>query len=316
MKSTGRFTRELLTLRSRSYDRCQSCGNLLHQGIPAYAGYADDQSPRYVGECCLPELSELATHVYWWWEVDKRVDPATKLWRYMDLAKFLHMLETNSLFFSRADRLGDPFEGASGRADRQPEWDNFNISYFQKLIRNPPEGYVSLPESEVEEKAKQLLGDYKEQIQRDRKRTFVSCWHANTGESEALWRLYCPPGAAGVAIETTAGLLTDALDAADVEIGQVQYIDFAKSFTGTHDRIFWKRNSLRHEAEVRAVIRHRFGDERESIEKPVDIGKLVVSLVASPFAPGWIGGLIESVVRRYGTGIEVIKSELLAEPFF
>jgi hypothetical protein len=36
----------------------------------------------------------------------------TKIWRYMDLARFLSILESRSLYFSRADNLGDPYEYA------------------------------------------------------------------------------------------------------------------------------------------------------------------------------------------------------------
>lgn len=34
------------------------------------------------------------------------------LWRYMDFTKFVSLLEKSALFFARADKLGDPFEGA------------------------------------------------------------------------------------------------------------------------------------------------------------------------------------------------------------
>jgi hypothetical protein len=35
------------------------------------------------------------------------------IWRYMDLAKYLSMLDRRSLFFARATLLGDPFEGST-----------------------------------------------------------------------------------------------------------------------------------------------------------------------------------------------------------
>ena len=38
-------------------------------------------------------------------------DDAT-LWRYMDFTKFVSLLEKQALFFSKPDRLGDPFEGS------------------------------------------------------------------------------------------------------------------------------------------------------------------------------------------------------------
>ena len=38
------------------------------------------------------------------------------LWRYMDFTKFVSLLEKSSLFFARADKLEDPFEGYLPRA--------------------------------------------------------------------------------------------------------------------------------------------------------------------------------------------------------
>lgn len=317
MKSSGRVNSELMALRARSYDRCQSCGKELPRDVAAYAGYATDGNPRYVGDCCLSEIKELATHVYWWWEADKRVEPETKLWRYMDLAKFLHILEEKSLFFSRADKLGDPFEGASGLAEREAEWDRYYLEHFRDAVRHPPEGYPPPSEEVVELNAQRLLDSMKHIAEHDRHTTYVSCWHANAGESEALWKLYCPAGSAGVAIETTADRLFRALDqTSQIKLGRVQYIDFRKSFPGFHDRIFWKRRSLSHEAEVRAVCTGHLDEERTGLPISVDVEGLCVSVVPSPFAPPWFTALVEAIVRRYGFGLKVIQSELLAQPFF
>jgi len=43
--------------------------------------------------------------------LQKPEDPM-KVWRYIDLAKFVSMLETQSIYFSRMDLFSDPFEGA------------------------------------------------------------------------------------------------------------------------------------------------------------------------------------------------------------
>lgn len=315
MESSGRFTPALKALKAQSYDKCQSCGAQLQKDVAAYAGYSNDGAPCYVGPCCLHQVKELASHIYWWWEVDKRVEPGTKLWRYMDLSKFLDLLETKTLFFGRADNLGDPFEGASGVADRESEWDKFYLQFFSEAVRNPPSG--SPPsEAQVDAHAKRLLKQMRTNAEADRKNTFVSCWHANEGESEALWRLYCPPNSSGIALQTTAGRLTAALDDSDIELGEVQYVDFRRSFAGLHDRIFWKRSSLRHEAEVRAVFKHRFTEASAGVAKLVDIETLCVSVVPSPFAAAWFGPLIRSVTERYALNLNIAKSELLAQPFF
>lgn len=317
MESTGRFKADLQALRSRSYDICQSCGKTLPLDVAAYAGYAINGSARYVGACCLHEIHELATHVYWWWEADKRVESDTVLWRYMDLAKFLQLLEEKTLFLARADKFDDPFEGASGLATREKEWDDHYLAFFRDACRNLPPGASPMPEDAVEQNAQRLLASIRQTALDDRRRTFVSCWHANSGESEALWRLYCPPGSSGVVIRTTADRLLRALGpSAQITLGRVQYVDFRKSFAGFHDRIFWKRKSLAHEAEVRAACRGSLSDDWSGLPVSVDLSILLELVVPSPFAPAWFPTLLASLVDRFGLQAPVEKSELLAQPFF
>jgi len=317
MKSTGRFNSELRQLRERSYDQCQTCSKKLPKDIAAYAGYGADGSPLYVGECCKHLIGELASHIYWWWEADKRCAPETRLWRYMDFAKFVAMLDQSSINFARADILGDPFEGASGIVERQSEWDAFYMDFFRNAVRTVPGQAQPFPEDHIEREAKRLLGDFSRLADSDRQRTYVSCWHANLGESEALWRLYCPLPSMGIAVQTSAGLLSEALrDQQRVKIGHVQYVDFRKNFAGFHDRIFWKRKSLSHEAEVRAVIQLSNSSEDTSLAVTADIQKLLISVVPSPFAPSWFPALLQSVMSRFDINTPIVPSELLAQPFF
>jgi hypothetical protein len=44
-------------------------------------------------------------------------DPDIPLWRYMDLAKLVSLLDRGALWFARADLLGDRFEGSYGAAN-------------------------------------------------------------------------------------------------------------------------------------------------------------------------------------------------------
>ena len=39
------------------------------------------------------------------------------IWRYMDFTKFVSLLDRKALFFVKAGKLGDPFEGACTEAD-------------------------------------------------------------------------------------------------------------------------------------------------------------------------------------------------------
>ncbi len=301
-----------------SYNVCRSCGKRLARDVAAYAGYAQDGSPLYVGYCCQALISELATHVYWWWKVDKRPDLSTPLWRYMDFAKFVALLEHRAIYFARADRLGDKFEGASGIAERRPKWEAFYLDIFRESIRTAPGATESAPPvEEVESQATRLLREFNAIAEQDRLRTFVSCWHANSVESEALWRLYCPPPTVGVAIRTDVTALKESLgDDPDIEIGRVQYVDFRKSFAGIHDRIFWKRKSLSHEAEVRAVIQRFEPQDLPGLSVAADLPRLMQAVVPSPFAPEWFTALLKATMVRFEVEAPIFKSELLSEPFF
>lgn len=319
MKSTGRFTPALRKLTHYGYDHCSKCGRSLPRGVPAYAGYAAAGAEIYVGECCKASISELASHIYWWWSTYKRPTPSAVLWRYMDFSKFVALLKDEALHFARADHLGDPFEGARGLADRKSEWKAHCLEYFRHAIRTAPGQPEEISAEQVEQQAERLFLDFEVIGEREIQSTFVSCWHANDGESEALWRLYCPPPSAGIAIRTDFGALDNALDGSfDVKFGYVQYVDFAKHFAGTYDRIFWKRASFRHEAEVRAVIAKDWTNtsSESGLHVRVDLSQAVKAIVTSPFAPRWFDSVVKETMQRFGLDIPVTSSALRAEPFF
>jgi hypothetical protein len=46
-------------------------------------------------------------------------NPEIRLWRYMDLSKFIALLQDRALYFARADKLGDPFEGSSPKKNQE-----------------------------------------------------------------------------------------------------------------------------------------------------------------------------------------------------
>jgi hypothetical protein len=56
--------------------------------------------------------------------VYKRPAPTDTLWRYLDLAKFISLLDESALYFCRADNfVNDPFEGATGIRAMKSFWD-------------------------------------------------------------------------------------------------------------------------------------------------------------------------------------------------
>ncbi len=73
-----------------------------------------------VGACHADQLIELATPVYWSGSLDLSVEDERVVWRYMDFAKFVSMVQHQGFFASPASHLGDRFEGAVGLVSREP----------------------------------------------------------------------------------------------------------------------------------------------------------------------------------------------------
>ena len=94
----------------------------------------------------------------------------TTLWRYMDFAKFVSLLEDRALFFARADKLGDPFEGA---------WSDVNL----KLLEQGKEIASDKDVSNWIEAWRLIVRTAREA----RRFTLINCWHASDHESEAMW---------------------------------------------------------------------------------------------------------------------------------
>lgn len=272
-----------------------------------------------VGACCADQLEELATPVYWTGTLDLSVEDDQSVWRYMEFAKFVAMLQQGGLYFSSVHELEDQFEGAIGLARREPDWDEFYLGYFRKIVVTPPPGFSqpNWSEERIESEANKLLEQLKAGSSRARS-LLVSCWHANDIESEALWRLYCPSPTPGVAIRTTVGQLWEATarDASAV-VGRVHYLDFRHSFaTVQNERVFCKRRSLSHECEVRVTLQNEHENPVKGKTLTCDLMALINDVIISPFAPVWFPDVVSGAIEKFGYSLEVRQSELLEEPFF
>src|SRR5260221_4443518 len=188
-------------------------------------------------------------------------NPDVPLWRYMDLAKYISMLLTGALYFVRADRLSDPFEGSMSRR---------NLELRPELYKG-----MGIPE-EIWKK----LSDF---LPTARTWAFINSWHANEHESAAMWRLYSQTTEA-IAIQTTFRKLSHVLPD-KVYVGTVEYIDYEKHWMPEGNVFFpflHKRLSFEHEREVRAVIMSLPTNPENHVGSPLgEYGRVVpVDLVA------------------------------------
>src|SRR5215211_2652922 len=59
-------------------------------------------------------------NMYKYYPLIKSPTDPTKIWQYMDLSEFIHLLYSKSLFFCNTRKFGDPFEGSL------PEFNNID----------------------------------------------------------------------------------------------------------------------------------------------------------------------------------------------
>ena len=227
------------------------------------------------------------------------------VWRYMDLARFVSLLDRSALFFTQASRMVDKWEGSLG---------SFSLPMSDETRRHI--------------------------IEVNRQTTYLSCWHLSEYESAAMWDIYQREGR-GIAIRTTWGDLTASVTAPwPIAGGKVNYVDPTSVVSPTsaiHSPFMLKRKSFEHEREARLTLwaNGKGGpDERrgrvpgvegdifysdETTAEPgysvkVDLIRLIKWVYVSPDSPKWIEETIAGLVGRFGYEFPVVKSDLYSDP--
>ena len=251
------------------------------------------------------------------------------LWRYMDLPKFIAMLDARSLFFTRADKLGDPFEGSYSRMNEalRPKLYQDFISGLplQRLISEHSLGDITLEQLKKDLIPERLIRDVSALARSQRQFTLLNCWHENDIESEAMWRLYSRERD-GVAIKTSFECLKKSFTGDDtVNIGRVRYVDYNTDYI-REDNAFapylHKRKSFEHELEVRAVVVKWPSDSEPTpvpgvgVNVAVDLDLLIQGVVVDGRAKDWIVELVQAIATKYNLGSPVTRSTLADEPYW
>lgn len=237
------------------------------------------------------------------------------IWRYMDLSKFIDLLSKRELFFTRADNFQDPFEGATTQTDFLSRKQLLqNLTPGQKPGRIYYEGEWVTIES--------LDGNDQERFfKKIREIFFINCWHLNTTESEAMWKLYLKSGE-GIAIQTTIDSIKENIGSPfdeNIEVDEVNYIDYENDEMATehgYTRVFFhKRDHFAHEKEFRLITpyikkkdigeEYKILDEEEQkklygIHVPIkNLNKMIKKVYISPTAPDWFSDVVSSVMEKY-----------------
>ena len=239
-------------------------------------------------------------------------DDNVKVWRYMDFTKLVSLIGSRCLFFTRADKFDDPFEGS---------WPRINVLARQHVPDDVPAGG-----REAFSKAMANMGEIN---RRWPKYNAINCWHMNEHESAAMWKLYLKSDE-GIAVQSTYNKLRASItDDEKVFLGVVKYIDYETEWIDGGNLLtpfVHKRKSFEHEREVRAVVtKWPIGDKgmdftQETIghglKIKIDVEGLVERIYIAPSAPGWFADLVSSLIQRYGYNFDVEHSKLNEQPVF
>lgn len=225
----------------------------------------------------------------------------------MDFIKYCNLLLTSSLYFSRLDRMGDPYEGRLTKVSYE------KIVAINKAAKDGSENF-----------------NVKEWIDRSRQSYFANCWHASEQESAAMWGLYGMKGQV-VAIQSEFSALCQQLPHF-VFAGPVLYLNEKEDdayFRGNAylDSIaLWKRRSFSHEREVRFF----FSNSNPILDSTCIIGradgfgfqirvnvpKIVKAVYVDPTASDVVFETVKALTAKFGINVAVNKSDLLCDPIY
>jgi len=227
-----------------------------------------------------------------------------KIWRYTSLAKFVRLIQQQSLYFASASQLEDKFEGSLTTP---------SVERFINMLTND---HPTLPL----QLAYQALSLSMRQIA-------VNCWHLSGNESYVMWSRYATKEDGGIAIQSTVERLSMSFPASQshVWIGKIKYIDYKQdeieTFRDVKQWFLHKRKPFSSERELRAMIIN-LPAEGTSInvppfpgkEIPCDLSALFQTIYIAPTGPPFMFELVCDLCKRFGLSAPVRPSELADAP--
>jgi hypothetical protein len=212
------------------------------------------------------------------WEPEQP-DNDAKLWRYMSFGKYVDMLTTSSLYFARADHLGDDFEGARGKATGMES-------------HHPP------------------LSVYGKTAPRER--FSINSWHIQEFEQASMWPTYGRSTEA-VAVRSSFLKLRSQLPKRII-IGKVKYQRYKAEHPELSNdelrRYFTKRRAFETDRELRAIINEDLGRETFGVHRKVNLSKLIFRVYVGPDSKAWFRETVEAITRQFDLTFDVLSSPM------
>jgi hypothetical protein len=254
-----------------------------------------------------------------------KCDPALTVWRYISIEKFESLVVNNALFFCRADKFPDIFEGSLPKSEY--EW---RFERFKQRSAAKGKAYDH-------EKAKAYAANFSHRYKTQRPAMVVSCWHINQNESTTMWGTYLKD-TNGVVIKTTVARLLKSLENAKEKIrpSKVRYINYETGhFYDENDYPHEGENTLiplihkkiEYEGEQEYRLFHYFEEAEkagywETRKIPdgllisCDVDTLIDQIIVHPFIEDKEAKLVEDILRSLGLENRIAQSSLKNLPLF
>ncbi|RYY72252.1 MAG: DUF2971 domain-containing protein [Chitinophagaceae bacterium] len=252
------------------------------------------------------------------------IEADATLWRYMSLEKFQRLLADRALFFCRADKFSDIYEGSIPRREAE-----HRISEARRAADFYQQHFD-------EAGALATIRDRAAFHQAFKYATIVNCWHINPNESDGMWRLYMDNNE-GVAIQTTGARITRTMEdpAEDIEMSKVRYIDYERDIW-YHPEDFphrsynmitpliHKRAEFGHEQEFRLFhlieVATRTTDywqpDQHGRNIPVNLDTLIERVCLHPTATEADCNNVLNLLAAAGLDKPVVFSQLNSQPYY
>jgi hypothetical protein len=239
------------------------------------------------------------------------------VWRYMDLAKFISLLDKRALYFSRLSSLRklEPLEGEIPTG-------NAAVSYEEEGKK-----LFDLDKADLDR-----MGISENFFQRFQHSTLqnalINCWHKSDVENYAMWKIF-GEGSHSIAISTNIQSLIGSFGRYsdfDLYVGEVKYIDHSVDIidgSNLFELAINKSTFYKYENEVRLLINDdndvsfipsdephaSYGSVTEEQHHqplrpgfyiPINIDMMIEDVWVSPEAETWFFELVSSICEKFG----------------
>lgn len=260
------------------------------------------------------------------------VSDDTAIWRYMDLARFISMLATNTLWFAKAAEFhDDPWEGFCKVTPRPIPADQYGPGCLTAAQTQGKPVQIS-----IERAAAEISHMSAKYLENARDHLYVNSWCV-ADESMAMWQIYGASGT-GIAIRSSVGRYKRALkpeiDLSQFAFDKVNYhgdptmnpdlqFDFRRGSIPVPGFSMWaailklafhKRVCFKFEDEWRGALYQDPRPDCRGCNIPVDVRDLIDAVLVGPRDSSFLLGVVESVIQRFGLQKPLAKSDLLEGP--